>query len=80
MVAAREQMDALLFRTAMSPIIRDQRDGFPVITNRDGKLLAGQFGSPVRDFMTNYDGAIEDGDCLPDQRSLFVRRRHQPFQ
>jgi len=64
MVAAREQMDALLFRTAMSPIIRDQRDGFPVITNRDGKLLAGQFGSPVRGFMTNYDGTIEDGDVF----------------
>ena len=28
LVAAREQMDALLFRTAMSLIIRDQRDGF----------------------------------------------------
>ena len=64
MVAAREQMDALLFRTAMSPIIRDQHDGFPVITNRDRKLLAGQFGSPVRGFMTNYDGTIEDGDVF----------------
>ena len=64
MVAAREQMDALLFRTAMSPIIRDQRDGFPVIATRDGKLIAGQFGSPVRGFMEQYDGPIEEGDVF----------------
>jgi len=63
-VAAREQMDALLFRTAMSPIIRDQRDGFPVITTRDGKVLAGQFGSPVHGFMERYDGPIEEGDVF----------------
>ena len=64
LVAAREQMDALLFRTAMSPIIRDQRDGFPVITSRDGKLLAGQFGSPVHGFTERYDGTIEEGDIF----------------
>ncbi len=64
LVAAREQMDALLFRTAMSPIIRDQRDGFPVLTTHDGKLLAGQFGSPVHGFMDHYDGTIEEGDIF----------------
>lgn len=64
LVAAREQMDALLFRTAMSPIIRDQRDGFPIIANRDGKLLAGQFGSPVHGFMEHYEGTIEEGDIF----------------
>jgi N-methylhydantoinase B len=64
LVAAREQMDALLFRTAMSPIIRDQRDGFPVIATREGKLVAGQFGSPVHGFMKYYDGPIEEGDVF----------------
>ena len=30
---AREQMDATLFRTAMSPGIREQGDAFPMIAN-----------------------------------------------
>lgn len=61
---ARVQMDAILFRTAMSTVIREQRDGFPVITNRDGLMLAGQFGSPVDGFIGNYEGEIEEGDVL----------------
>ena len=39
LVNARQQMDSLLFRTAMSPIIREQRDGFPVLTDRRGRLV-----------------------------------------
>lgn len=61
---ARVQMDAILFRTAISPIIREQRDGFPVLTNRDGMMLAGQFGSPVDGFVDNYDGEVSEGDVL----------------
>ena len=34
---ARFEMDAVLFRTAMSPGIREQHDEFPLIANRDGK-------------------------------------------
>jgi N-methylhydantoinase B len=64
LVNTRSQMDAVLFRTAMSPIIREQRDGFPIITDRDGRLLAGQFGSPVKGFLDLYDGTVEDGDVF----------------
>ncbi len=64
LVNAREQMDAILFRTAMSPIIREQRDGFPVLTDREGRLHAGQFGSPVQGFLSLYDGSVEDGDVF----------------
>ena len=64
LISARQEMDALLFRTAMSPIIREQRDGFPIITDRDGRLVAGQFGSPVQGFMELYDGDVEEGDIL----------------
>ena len=38
-------MDAVLFRTAMSPGIREQHDEFPMIANREGKMVVGQFGS-----------------------------------
>ncbi len=61
---ARVQMDAILFRTAISTIIREQRDGFPVIANREGMMLAGQFGSPVDGFIGNYDGEVEEGDVF----------------
>ena len=36
---ARVEMDAVLFRTAMSPGIREQGDCFPMIANRDGKMI-----------------------------------------
>jgi len=48
---AREEMDAVLFRTAMSPGIREQGDCFPMIANRDGKMVVGQFGSFIHGFM-----------------------------
>ena len=64
LINARTQMDALLFRTAMSPIIREQRDGFPVITDRSGRLVAGQFGSPVSGFIDHLDETVEEGDVF----------------
>jgi hypothetical protein len=42
---ARYEMDTVLFRTAMSPGIREQHDEFPMIANLEGKMVVGQFGS-----------------------------------
>ena len=42
---ARAEMDAVLFRTAMSPGIREQHDAFPMIANHQGKMIVVQFGS-----------------------------------
>ncbi len=61
---AREEMDAVLFRTAMSPGIREQGDCFPMIANREGKMVVGQFGSFIRGFLDAYEGEIEDGDII----------------
>ncbi len=61
---AREEMDAVLFRTAMSPGIREQGDCFPMIANRDGKMVVGQFGSFIYGFMQAYDEEIEEGDVI----------------
>lgn len=60
----REEMDAVLFRTAMSPGIREQGDCFPMVANRDGKMVVGQFGSFIYGFMEAYDGDIEEGDII----------------
>ena len=60
----REEMDAVLFRTAMSPGIREQGDCFPMVANREGKMVVGQFGSFIYGFMEAYDGSIEEGDVI----------------
>jgi N-methylhydantoinase B len=61
---ARFEMDAVLFRTAMSPGIREQHDEFPLIANRDGKMVVGQFGSFIGGFMSLYKGDVEEGDIF----------------
>ena len=61
---ARVEMDATLFRTALSPGIREQGDAFPMIANRDGKMIVGQFGSFLDGFFNGYDGEIEEGDVI----------------
>ena len=61
---ARFEMDAVLFRTAMSPGIREQHDEFPMIANPEGKMVVGQFGSFIHGFNREYDGTIEEGDIF----------------
>ena len=60
----RFEMDTVLFRTAMSPGIREQHDAFPMIANQDGKMVVGQFGSFIHGFKEGYDGTIEEGDVI----------------
>lgn len=61
---AREEMDAVLFRTAMSPGIREQGDCFPLIANREGKMVVGQMGSFINGFTDAYTGTLEEGDII----------------
>jgi N-methylhydantoinase B len=60
----RVEMDTVLFRTAMSPGIREQHDEFPMIANLEGKMVVGQFGSFIWGFMQSYDGTVEEGDIF----------------
>jgi N-methylhydantoinase B len=60
----RREMDAVLFRTAMSPVIREQHDAFPMLCDPDGRMIVGQFGSYVSDLMARYAEPIEEGDIL----------------
>ena len=57
-------MDEVLFRTALSPGIREQHDEFPLIADPDGKMVVGQFGLSIPDFLDGFDGTIEEGDVL----------------
>jgi N-methylhydantoinase B len=56
--------NARLFRTALSPGIREQGDAFPLIAERRGRMVVGQFGSFIDGFIRNYDGDIEEGDVI----------------
>ncbi|MCH8861599.1 MAG: hydantoinase B/oxoprolinase family protein [Proteobacteria bacterium] len=61
---ARVEMDATVFRTAMSPGIREQGDAFPLIADRKGRMVVGQFGSFIDGFLKVYDADIEEGDMI----------------
>lgn len=60
----RYEMDAVLFRTAMSPGIREQHDEFPLIASPDGKMVVGQFGLSIPGLLAGFPGTIEPGDVL----------------
>jgi N-methylhydantoinase B len=61
---ARYEMDEVLFRTALSPGIREQHDEFPLIADPSGKMVVGQFGLSIPDFLDGFEGDIGPGDVL----------------
>ncbi len=61
---ARYAMDGVLLRTALSPGIREQHDEFPLIADPSGKMVVGQFGLSVPDFLAGFDDTVADGDVL----------------
>lgn len=60
----RHEMDAVLFRTAMSPGIREQHDEFPLVADPQGRMVVGQFGSYIGGFLREYQGSIDEGDVF----------------
>ncbi|MEE8349831.1 MAG: hydantoinase B/oxoprolinase family protein, partial [Acidobacteriota bacterium] len=61
---ARFEMDAVLFRTAMSPVIREQHDEFPMLTDPRGRMLVGQFGSYIWEMMETFEQPVRSGDVI----------------
>ena len=61
---ARFEMDAVLFRSAMSPVIREQHDEFPMITDPRGRMVVGQFGAYINEMMADWDRGIYPGDVI----------------
>jgi N-methylhydantoinase B len=62
--SARYEMDATLFRSAMSPVIREQHDEFPMITDPRGRMVVGQFGAYINEMMEEWDEGIYEGDVI----------------
>ncbi len=61
---ARHEMDAVLFRSAMSPVIREQHDEFPMITDAKGRMIVGQFGSYISEMLKQEQFELHPGDVI----------------
>jgi N-methylhydantoinase B len=61
---ARHEMDAVLFRSAMSPVIREQHDEFPMICDAKGRMIVGQFGSYVANMLKQSGFDLQPGDVI----------------
>lgn len=61
---ARFEMDAVLYRAAMSPIVREQHDEFPMICDRHGRMVVGQFGSHIPSIVEKFPEGILPGDVV----------------
>ena len=77
---ARYEMDEVLFRTALSPGIREQHDEFPLIGDPSGKMVVGQFGLSIPDFLDGLRRDDRGGRRPAHLRPLRLRRRDQPRQ
>jgi N-methylhydantoinase B len=60
----RHEMDAVMFRTTISPVIRETHDTYPLVADRDGRMLVGQFGSYLEAFLETFDEPLEPGDVI----------------
>lgn len=63
----RFEMDRVLMTTAISPTIREQSDEFPLIADRQGRMVIGQFGSAINVILENSPYRKDDlreGDVL----------------
>ena len=57
---ARFEMDEVVRRAAMSPMIRVQHDEFPMICNARGQMVVGQFGSYIPAIVEKFEGDINE--------------------
>lgn len=61
---ARFEMDSVVVRVALSPVIREQHDEFPMICNAQGQMVVGQFGSYIPGIVEQYGNDIHEGDIF----------------
>ncbi|WP_226574180.1 hydantoinase B/oxoprolinase family protein [Acuticoccus sediminis] len=61
---ARFEMDGVVVRIALSPVIREQHDEFPMICNERGQMIVGQFGSYIPAIVEKFQGDLNEGDIF----------------
>ncbi len=73
LASIRSEMDTLMLRCSMSPAIREQQDEFNVITDAAGKMLVGQFGSFIGQFLKIWNYKVSRGESEPiEEGDVFV--------
>ena len=60
----RHEMDAVMFRASISPMIRETHDTYPLVADRNGRMLVGQFGSYLTAFFEHFDEELRPGDVI----------------
>jgi N-methylhydantoinase B len=60
----RHEMDAVMFRASISPMIRETHDTYPLVADRNGLMLVGQFGSYLSAFFEHFDEELAPGDVI----------------
>ena len=61
---ARFEMDGVVVRISLSPVIREQHDEFPMICNERGQMIVGQFGSYIPSVVEKFGGNVNEGDIF----------------
>jgi len=61
---ARAEMDTVVARISLSPVIREQHDEYPMICDADGRMVVGQFGSYIPGVLESYGNNLSDGDIF----------------
>jgi N-methylhydantoinase B len=60
----RHEMDAVMFRASISPMIRETHDTYPLVADHRGRMLVGQFGSYLTAFLEHFDEPLHQGDVI----------------
>ncbi len=61
---ARSEMDEVVRRISLSPVIREQHDAYPMICDPQGRMIVGQFGSYIPGVLELYGGDLAVGDVF----------------
>ncbi len=62
--SARFEMDTVVARISLSPVIREQHDEYPMICDREGRMIVGQFGSYIPGVLEQHGGNVNEGDIF----------------
>jgi len=62
--SARFEMDEVVRRVSLSPVIREQHDEFPMICDRNGQMVVGQFGSYIPGVLQQFGNDVAEGDVF----------------
>jgi N-methylhydantoinase B len=59
---ARAEMDMVVGRISLSPVIREQHDEYPMICDAEGRMVVGQFGSYIPGVLEQHGNSLAEGD------------------